>query len=269
MATVSDLLLYPVKGCAGTPVPRAEVLRTGLRHDRTFMFVRASDGVFRSQRRTSRLSVVRPELSTDADKLTLTAPDTTALTVDVRREGPRLSVSIHGIWEGEAVDQGDDAAEWASTLLNESVRLVHTAPDHSRAVDDWHGEITFSDSTPLHLTSVSSLDDLNARILEKGADPVPMARFRPNIVIKDWESPYTEDTIRAFTIGTAELRWVKPDVRCKVTMVDQPTGRSAGPEPIRTLADYRREPDGGVSFGIKVAVTTPGEIKVGDEITVH
>lgn len=269
MATVSDLLLYPVKGCAGTSLTRAEVLHTGMRHDRTFMFVRTSDGVFRSQRTTPKLSVIRPELTTEADKLTLTAPDVTSLALDVRPEGPRHPVSIHGIWHGEAVDQGDEAADWATTLLGEPVRLVRVTPNHTRALDDWHGEITFTDSTPLHLTSVSSLDDLNARILEKGATPVPMARFRPNIVIKDWASPYTEDTIRTFAIGTTELRWVKPDVRCKVTMVDQPTGTSAGPEPLRTLADYRREPDGGVSFGIKVAVKTPGELTVGDEITVH
>ena len=237
---------------------RAQVLRTGMLHDRTFMFVRASDGVFRSQRSTSKLSIIRPELTTEADKLTLTAPDVTALALDVRVAGRRLAVGVHGVWEGEGVDQGDDVAEWASTLLGEPVRLVRVAPNHTRAVDDWHGQITFTDSTPLHLTSLASLDDLNARILEKGADPVPMARFRPNIVIKDWESPYTEDSVRDFTIGTTELRWVKPDVRCKVTpMVDQPTGTSAGPEPLRTLADYRREPDGGVSFGIKVAVTSP------------
>jgi hypothetical protein len=189
--------------------------------------------------------------------------------VDVRPEGPRLVVDVHGAWQGEAVDQGDEAAEWASTLLGEPVRLVRVAPDHERVVDDCDSAITFTDSTPLHLTSLSSLDDLNGRILEKGAEPVPMARFRPNIVVAGWETPYTEDGIRDFTIGTTRLRWVKPDVRCKVTMVDQPTGRSAGPEPLRTLADYRREPDGGVSFGIKVAVTTPGEIQLGDEVTVH
>lgn len=269
MATVSDLVLYPVKGCAGATITSAQVLPTGVRHDRTFMFVRASDGVFRSQRSTPKLAVVRPELTAEADKLTLSAPDVTALALDVRAEGRRMSVGIHGVWEGEAVDQGDDAADWASTLLGEPVRLVRVAPDHTRAVDDWHGQITFTDSTPLHLTSLSSLDDLNARILEKGAEPVPMARFRPNIVVKGWAEPYTEDDVRTFTIGTAHLRWVKPDVRCKVTMVDQPTGTSAGPEPLRTLADYRREPDGGVSFGIKVAVSTPGEIHLGDEVVVH
>ncbi|WP_133908439.1 MOSC domain-containing protein [Actinophytocola oryzae] len=268
MATVSDLMLYPVKGCAGSPLTRARVLPTGVLHDRSFMFVRESDGVFRSQRTTPGMSVVYPELSTDADKLTLSAPDTTALVLDVRQEGPRREVEIHRIWRGEAVDQGDEAADWASTLLGEPVRLVRVAPDHERAVDEWHGVVTFTDSTPLHLTSVSSLDDLNARIRRKGADPVPMARFRSNIVIEGWDTPYTEDSLRDFVIGTARLRWVKPDIRCKVTMVDQLTGHSAGPEPLRTLADYRREPEGGVSFGIKVAVTAPGEIQVGDELVV-
>ena len=269
MATVSDLLLYPVKGCAGASLTRARVLPTGVVHDRTFMFVRASDGVFRSQRSTPRLSVIRPEVAADGGKLTLSAPDVQSVAFDVRTEGTRLPVSVHGSWSGEGVDQGDEAAEWASTFLGEPLRLVRVPPDHDRAVDDRHGNITFTDSTPLHLTSLSSLDDLNARILEKGADPVPMARFRPNIVITGWAEPYTEDSIRDFSIGTTRLHWVKPDVRCQVTMVDQPTGERAGPEPLRTLANYRREPEGGVSFGIKVAVTTPGEIEVGDEITVH
>ncbi len=70
-------------------------------------------------------------------------------------------------------------------------------------------------------------------------------------------------------------RWTDPiadalgRIRCQVTMVDQPTGERAGPEPLRTLADYRREPEGGVSFGIKAAVTTPGVIETGDELTTH
>jgi uncharacterized protein YcbX len=52
-------------------------------------------------------------------------------------------------------------------------------------------------------------------------------------------------------------------------MVDQPTGRRAGPEPLRTLADYRRDPDGGVTFGIKVSVDVPGVVSVGDSVVVH
>lgn len=268
MATVSELWYYPVKGCAGTTLQRARVLETGIVDDRSFMFVRAEDGVFRSQRSTPRLSVVRPELVHDGAKLTLAAPDLPNVTVDVRTDGPRREVSVHGIWTGDGVDQGDDVAEWASGLVGERLRLVRVPSDHERKVDDDHGRVGFADSTALHLTSRSSLDDLNARILERGAEPVPMTRFRPNVVVAGWETPYTEDGLRAFRVGETRLRWVKPDVRCQVTMVDQATGERAGPEPLRTLADYRREPEGGVSFGIKVAVVEPGRVSVGDPVEV-
>lgn len=261
-------MLYPIKGCAGSPLAHAQVLPTGVAHDRTFMFVRP-DGLFRSQRSTPKLSVIRPELAVDGEKLTLSAPLAESVTVDVQPDGRRLTVNVHKVWEGDAVDQGDEVAGWASAVLGEDVRLVRVPPDHHRAVDSWHGDITFTDSTPLHLTALSSLDDLNSRILTRGAEPVPMARFRPNIVVAGWEEPYTEDGVREFSIGGARLRWVKPDVRCQVTMVDQVSGERSGPEPLRTLADYRRDPDGGVTFGIKAAVDVPGRVSVGDSVVVH
>jgi uncharacterized protein YcbX len=142
-------------------------------------------------------------------------------------------------------------------------------PYQDRMLDERHGRVTFTDSTPLHLSSLSSLDELNARILERGAEPVPMERFRPNIVVAGLTAPYAEDDVRLYEIGAARLRWVKPDVRCKVTMVDQATGESAGPEPLRTLATFRREPEGGVSFGVKLRVESPGRVAVGDEISVR
>jgi MOSC domain-containing protein len=265
VATVSALIRYPVKGCAGTPVSTAVLTPSGLEHDRTFMFV-TPDGLFRSQRTTPRLAAIRAEAT--GDKLVLAAPGAADLAIDPRADGPRCPVRVHN-WDGEAVEQDPDAGAWASELLGEPVRLVGQPPDHHRAVDDWHGPVSFADSTALHATSLSSLDDLNARILERGADPVPMARFRPNIVFAGWPQPYTEDTVRELTVGTTELAWVKPDIRCKVTMTDQETGERAGPEPLRTLADYRREEDGGVSFGVKLSVRRPGELSVGDEVHVR
>jgi uncharacterized protein YcbX len=48
-------------------------------------------------------------------------------------------------------------------------------------------------------------------------------------------------------------------------------GYSVRPEPIRTLACYRREPeyDGKVSFATKAAVLRAGTIAVGDEVRVQ
>jgi uncharacterized protein YcbX len=131
------------------------------------------------------------------------------------------------------------------------------------------GLVGFADAHALLVTSLASLDGLNERILAKGAEAVPMARFRPNIVIGGWPEPHTEDQVRRMTIGDVELGYAKECVRCAVPMVDQDTGRRAGPEPIRSLAQYRRHPDGGVTFGMKAVVLRPGAVSVGDAVTVQ
>jgi uncharacterized protein len=92
--------------------------------------------------------------------------------------------------------------------------------------------------------------------------------FRPNIVIEGWEDPHMEDQIRHVRAGNAELGYAKLAIRCAVTLVDQCSGVRAGPEPIRTLATYRRAPGGGVAFGAKFSVLQADKLTVGDEVTV-
>ena len=50
MAVVAELRYYPVKGLHGVSAGEAEVLETGLRHDREFMLADPQDGTFHSQR---------------------------------------------------------------------------------------------------------------------------------------------------------------------------------------------------------------------------
>jgi uncharacterized protein YcbX len=267
MATVSALTYYPIKGCAGVTVDYAVVTETGLAYDRSFMITDAGGKVI-TQRELSRLAIIRAQILHEGTKLALAAPGAEDLMLEVGVDGPVRRVLVHK-WFGNAIDQGDDAANWLSEVLGRSARLMRVTPNHHRAgAGETPGTIGFADSTALTLASLSSLDELNARILERGADPVPMNRFRPNIVIAGWPEPHTEDKVRRLTIGTATIAYGKRDVRCVVTMVDQLTGIRADPEPIRTLASYRRDPDGGVAFAIKAAVATPGELAVGDEVNV-
>lgn len=127
----------------------------------------------------------------------------------------------------------------------------------------------FADAYALLITSESSLDGLNQRIAERGGEPVPMARFRPNIVVRGWPRPHTEDVVERITIGTGEVAFTKVCKRCAVPLVDQESGVKAGPEPIRTLARYRRLPSGGVTFGANYVVLTPGPVAVGDPVIAH
>lgn len=246
---------------------RAVSTPAGLPHDRAFMVVDA-EGVFRSQRGSPRLALIRPGVEDDGAHLLLQAPGTAPARIQVRAEGPRTGVTMHGR-PFDAVDQGEEAARWLTAVLGEPSRLVRVAPGHDRVVDGhFTGTSAFADSSSALVLSLSSLDLLNAQLAEAGAPALPMDRFRPNIVVSGWPEPHTEDGVLTMRIGGTGLGFSKPCKRCAVTTVDQETGEKAGPEPLRTLASYRRWAEGGVVFGAKFAVLESGPIAVGDEVEV-
>ena len=271
VARVAALSYYPVKGLAGVSVEQAVVGPTGLRHDRNFMLVEP-DGSFLSQRSLPAMAALRAEVLDDGAALRFTAEGAPDLEVPVQYDGKRRDVSLFGKWFGQGVVQDAAADEWFSARLGKPAALVRVTPEHERPGWGVHREQTgFGDAHALLITSLSSLDGLNERIVEHGGDAIPMNRFRPNIVVAGWTEPHTEDKVLRMSAGAVEIGYAARSIRCAVPTVDQATGEKRGPEPTRTLATYRRQPDygGGVSFGMKAAVLAEGTLQVGDEILVH
>ncbi|MGW8601353.1 MOSC domain-containing protein [Streptomyces sp. NPDC055893] len=284
MARVMDLICYPVKGCAGTSMTEALLMPAGLAHDRSFMVI-SEDGIFRTQRRHPRLALIRPAISADGTRLTLESADSTddhgTVRLDVTTSASRRDVDLFGT-SFQGIDQGDDVAAWLSDALGTPSRLVRVPPEHDRIADGLTpGPSGYADSSAVHLLSRASLTLLNRRMADRGAPPLSMNRFRPNIVVDshnqeagadvdaDWAAlPHAEDRARRITISSAELGYAKLAVRCAVTLVAQDVGARQGPEPLRTLAGYRRAASGGVVFGTKFSVLTPGRLSVGDEVAV-
>ncbi|MFI6348656.1 MOSC domain-containing protein [Streptomyces sp. NPDC050560] len=277
MAVVVELISYPVKGCAGTPVSGTPLTGAGLAHDRAFMVV-DEDGVYRTQRRHPGLALITPAIAADGTRLTLAAPRHGAVDVEVTTSAPRRTVDLFGA-PLRGIDQGDTVAGWLSDVLGAPCRLVRVPPEHDRVTaGELPGRPGYADSGAVHLLARSSLALLNRRMAGRGAPPLPMDRFRPNIVVdggdgaapgEDWAAqPHAEDRARRLTIGETRLGFAKLAVRCAVTLVDQRTGARHGPEPLRTLADYRRTPAGGVVFGAKFSVLRTGKLSVGDEVDV-
>jgi hypothetical protein len=269
VAKVSALAYYPVKGLAGIPVETAEVGPTGLLNDRLFMLVEP-DGTFLSQRKLPAMATIHAELAGDHLRLSEAgAPD---LEIEIQYDGKRRDVSLFGKWFGLGVVQDPAADAWLTARLGTPAALVRVTPEHERPGWGAHRGLTgFGDAHALMITSESSLDGLNERIVEHGGDAISMNRFRPNIVVSGWPEPHTEDKVLRMTAGSVEIGYSARGIRCAVPTVNQATGAKAGPEPTRTLATYRREPEygGGVSFGIKGAVLAGGTIRVGDEIAVR
>ncbi len=247
--TLVALHVYPVKGCRGLEPAAAWAGTRGLEGDRRWMVVDGA-GRFVSQRTRPRLAVVAPELAAGA--LMLRVPGREALVVPLGPDGGPAGVVATGqvtVWRDTvaARDAGAAAADWFGALLGETARLVFMPDDTRRGVDPDYAApgdvVSFADGFPWLLISEGSLADLNARLPR----PLPMARFRPNLVVSGC-APYAEDGWRTLRIGEAVFRIVKPCARCSVTTVDQETGEPDGPEPLRTLAGYRRVGDG-VMFG--------------------
>jgi hypothetical protein len=121
--------------------------------------------------------------------------------------------------------------------------------------------VSFADAFPFLLISEESLSDLNSRLTR----PLPMNRFRPNLVIAGGE-PYVEDTLERFAISGIAFRAVKPCGRCVVTTTDQET-TERGVEPLRTLATYRKQ-GGEVMLGQNLVHLGTGRLTVGAPVLV-
>ena len=172
-----------------------------------------------------------------------------------------------------ADDAGDEAAEWFSAVLGRRSRLVRTGESYTRKVPSeekaqqhrphYSSEISFTDAFPTLLTSEESLADLNNRL----ATPLPMDRFRPNIVLRGC-APYEENTRNVVRVGDLLFGCANTCLRCVITSTNQQTGVRAGVEPLRTLATYRLSQDGrGVMFGQYLIHSGTGQLRVGDHIT--
>lgn len=261
---LSSLYLYPMKSCAPLACEEAQVQPRGLAHDRRWMVV-DGEGCFLTGRQLAAMTRVRA-LPLGSDGIELHAPGRAALTVVAPGEGPRMRVSV---WDStvEARPAGAEADAWLSETLGRPVRLVHMDADARRAVSEKYAqpgdEVSFADGFPLLLISQAALDHLNTRL----AQPVPMTRFRPNLVV-DGTAPHAEDEWRRIRIGAVEFDVVKPCVRCVFTTVDTERGeRDPSGEPLRTLLTYRRTPKG-VTFGQNLIPRGTGTLRVGDPVVV-
>jgi len=245
-ATIASLHCYPLKSAHGVDLRDAQLTPQGIENDRRWMIVTPM-GRFLTQRELPRLALVRPTLS--PGELTLQAPGLPALQLGLQREHRIVPVQV---WKHDcpALDEGDSAAAWLTQLLERECRLVQFDPGHRRLSSrDWTGSLEaenrFSDGFPLLVISRASLADLNSRL----PHPVPMNRFRPNIVLDDI-GPYEEDQIDELYSDEVRLRIVKPCTRCKITTTDQETAQLDGDEPLRTLKAYRFDAQlRGVLFG--------------------
>lgn len=266
-----SLHIHPVKALRAQPLPAAVVEPWGLAGDRRWAVIDDTGKVL-TQREEPRLATAAAE-ALPGGGIVLSAPGREPLTVAVPEPGVTTTARIFG-QKVDLVSAGTEARDWLSGHLDSDVFLAHLDdPAVRRPIDDppysSPGEmVSLADRYPLLLTTLASLDSLNALIARgdhAAEGPLPMNRFRPGAVVSGTE-PWAEDDWNRVAIGEVVFRVAKMSGRCVVTTTDQDTG-ARGREPLRTLARHRRF-DGRLVFGQNLVPLTTGTIRVGDPVEV-
>jgi len=249
--------VYPIKSLRGSALEQAFVLSYGLEHDRRWMLVDPEARMI-TQRECPRLATITPVL--DAEGLRVKTSGQNDVFVPYEGASWTDNEVVVDVWGHSYVGVAavPSIGEALSEVIGMPCRLLSIRADVFRVKRD----VAFHDDSPVLIISESSLEELNRRL----DVPLPMNRFRPNIVVRD-AAPFDEDGWQRIAIGNALFRAVKACERCVITTVDQATGTPSGPEPLATLAKFRRKRQG-VAFGQyyrpEQAAAT---IRVGNQVT--
>ncbi len=294
-ARIRNIAFYLIKSCAGLEVDRARLTRSGLvvngYSDHQFMvvsddprFIEANKdkekGVYNfvTQRdRRSRedsgqglsvMALVKPELAEDQIRLSWNYQD--HIWLPPNKEGEVLTVKV---WDDvcQALDQGDQYAQWFSDHLGMHVRLAKAMGPFSRkARQDYvrnGNDVKFHDAYPVLWFSGESITELS----ERAGEDIPWTRFRPQVVVKGVEPQY-EHRVQSGEISGIQFLNAKPCDRCPIIQVDQESGVVSGKDPWHTLLQYKkwRKPNGNVKpiFGENMLPLGEGEISIGDPFVV-
>jgi len=261
---LSEIHIYPIKSLSGIRLSEAEFTPRGLAYDRRWMLI--DENGFLTQREIPRMALL--EVSLQADCLEVRSPTgDPSLNIPLTLPSDASTKSVP-IWDDTTTAQwvSEEANQWFSKTLDHPCSLVYMPEFSERTkVGKTSGKVqpvSFADSYPALLIGQSSLDELNTRLTE----PVPMNRFRPNLVFTGGEA-YEEDQWHEFTVGNA-MGWAeKPCARCSVVTINQETA-AQGKEPLTTLAKYRNQGNK-VLFGQSI-LFEPGKIvHEGDRIQVR
>ncbi|HMQ07798.1 MAG TPA: MOSC domain-containing protein [Saprospiraceae bacterium] len=259
--SLNSFTIYPLKSASGIHLKSAKAGAEGFFLDRRWILIDPV-GKFVSQRVAPRLALITQTLQKEKPFVSL-GSETRELP-ELNDSHPSIIVSIWGDVV-EAVLAGDFWDSWFSRFLDKPVRLAYMKAKGDRIkifdISPGYAPVSFADGYPYLILGTASVDALNQRLNQ----PIPVNRFRPNIVINTAE-PHEEDKWDRFRIGNVIFKCVKLCPRCVVTTIDQKTAlRSA--EPLKTLASYRKNGNE-IYFAVNAIVENEGMVHLEDEIEI-
>lgn len=296
---MENIHIYPVKSCHSIELEECQVGNLGLENDRRFMMIEEDTNKFITQRKYASLSLLRPILNIEKNRLTLKAQGQPDFELPIRQELSQLPQRTVQLWRDRLVvyDLGQEVSDWLTQFLTnhrqhdcennhsqddpikaeeavprarlvtlDEPQKVYSRPAHPK-LSGVHSP--FADWSPISFGCLSSLEKLNQDLVQIG-QPIPMSRFRNNITISG-TVPWEEDHWLVVSIGEATFYIVQPIARCTVPGIDQDTGKKdswGGPtDHLKKIRQFKEEPGQG-QFCCDVIPLTFGKIRVGDTVRI-
>ncbi|MDR5897952.1 MOSC N-terminal beta barrel domain-containing protein [Halomonas vilamensis] len=266
---IDQLYCYPVKSLKGIALNQAPVFTHGLAWDRRWMWVDQHQR-FVTQRQLPTLATIDVALTDEA--LVLSHPNVAPCYVPLAL--PTGNLRVVKVWNDDckALPESDDVSRWLVAALGEAaagLTLMRFATEFARPVEAGAAHTYFADGYPFLITNTASLEALNEALIAKGLMPVPMNRFRPNIVVRH-TAAWEEDRWQRMIADEVEFTLRKPCQRCKITTIDQHTAAIVETaQPLQTLLELNTQPRlKGAYFG-QNATLSAGEgktLRVGDAL---
>lgn len=184
--TLTEINIYPIKSLGGILLQSAQVEERGLKHDRRWMLVDETNR-FITQRSYPKMALIKVEiinsLLTVAHKQNKFPP----LTFQ-RMLYDEEDVDVQ-IWRDnvQGLKYNGDVNEWFTKAIGVNCSLVYMPDTTKRKVNPDFAKnkiLSFADGYPLLIIGEESLSELNDRL----AVPLPMNRFRPNLVFNGGNS---------------------------------------------------------------------------------
>ncbi|XP_045209996.2 molybdenum cofactor sulfurase-like [Mercenaria mercenaria] len=286
---LTEIYLYPVKSCAAFKVNEWPLCDRGLLYDREWMIVTES-GIAMSQKRESRLCLIKPSIDLNKNHLLLDFPgmETMCVSLNVTQQHEMETNLCNSKVCGDRVqslDCGSVVADWLSeALCRPGCRLIRQATDDKRASKlKNNGDLTVEDKSRLSLANESqyllisrdSVAALHQKILDRREEGDTLEsfnidnlvdRFRANLIVSGCD-PFEEEGWKSIQIGILHFKSQGTCTRCQMVCLDQQTGERSK-EPLKTLAVWRGTK---VPFGIHLHRSCSGQhsssvIKVGDPV---
>jgi hypothetical protein len=293
-ASVGAINRYPVKSMLGERLEQAVVGAGGLLGDRGYAVVDVADGKVGSAKNPGKwrgLLAFRAEYLADPEpdqppppalislpnggQIRTDAPDIDAVLSKLLDRPVRLDVSVptptaplvlDEVWpdiDGLAPEEFVESTRVGSTEVGEAISAIPMAmfaPPGS-----------FFDLTTLHLLTTATLAHLQE--LEPAAT-FDVRRYRPNVLVETDDSGFVENDWVGGRVGLGSglvASVVMPTMRCVMTTLaqeDLPQDRAT----LKTVARHNRLDIPGFGTwacaGVYATVESPGEISVGDPVTV-